>query len=423
MIYQPWGKNKSAILIACCLAFICFLLGCTQQAPSPECSDPLGCLEIAPGEEIHIGVIQALSGKVAALGTEQIRGIELALAARGNQLAGHGIQVRTEDTGCASEGGTNAALKILADPKTAAVIGTTCSVAAASASKVISEAGLVMVSGNNSAPFLTSIGGKQAPDFQKGFFRTAANEENAGKAAAIYAFSRLGLKTAATINDGDIYTTGLTRGFKTAFEDLGGKIVLSATVNKGDTDMLPVLTAVEYTRAQILFFPLFQPEGNHILFGVRQIPELAELVLMSDGALIEASFIDAVRDKGTGMYFVGPAKPETAAAKDLEEEYTAKFKARPRTHYFMNAYDAASILFSAMESVLAARADGSLSLGRSALRKALSNTRDFPGVTGILNCDPFGDCAFPKFNVLRLDDPAKGVEGLQSNIVFKYPGE
>ncbi len=68
------------------------------------------------------------------------------------------------------------------------------------------------------------------------------------------------------INDGDIYTRGLTDGFSKAFQDLGGNVVLKTSINKGDTQMQPVLTAVLNSQAELLFFPLFQPEGNRILF-------------------------------------------------------------------------------------------------------------------------------------------------------------
>ena len=64
--------------------------------------------------------------------------------------------------------------------------------------------------------------------------------------------------------------------------------------------------------------------------------------------------------------------------------------------------------------------DGSLHMGRQALREALYNSRAFKGVTGQLSCDEFGDCARPIFNVLRLDDPAAGVEGLQANVMYTY---
>ena len=53
-----------------------------------ECNDALGCVDVAAGASVRLGVIQALSGKVAVLGSEQMRGLELALAQRGDRQIG-----------------------------------------------------------------------------------------------------------------------------------------------------------------------------------------------------------------------------------------------------------------------------------------------------------------------------------------------
>jgi len=414
---MPRTRYGCILGLSCCL----FLASCDdQKPPEPICTDPLGCVVIGPGEPIKIGVLQALSGKVASLGLEQVRGLELALNGRQRQVAGHPVTLQTEDCGCTSEGGANAALKVVADPKTVAIFGTTCSNAAASAAKVMSDAGLAMISGNNSAPFLTAIGGQRAPNWQAGYFRTAPNEEHSGEAAATYAYTELGLRRAATINDGDIYTRGLTDGFAQTFRHLGGDIVLESTIDKGDTEMGPVLTAVAESRAELLFFPLFQPEGNHILAQARNNERLAGLTLMSDGALIENSFLVAMGDLARGVYFVGPSQAATPRSKALAQTYQQRFQTAPSTSYYLPAFDAAELLFQAIEGTALHRPDGSLVIGREALRRQLYQTRSFDGVTGVLSCDQFGDCASPRFDVLRLDNPEEGVSGLQRNIQFTF---
>ena len=407
-------------LIIIILFFALFIVSCDKTTPKLECLDSLGCVDIAPGEPIKIGVLQALSGQIAPLGQEQIRGFELALDMRQGLLLGHKIVSQTVDTGCTAEGGANAALKIIADPQYLAIFGTTCSGAAATTAKAMSSAGLTMISGNNSAPFLTSIAGKRAPNWQKGYFRTASNEESAGKAAALYAYKHLNIRKAATINDGDIYTKGLTNGFIKAFKDLGGEVVLDTSINKGEQEMQPVLTAVQNANAELLFFPLFQPEGNLILLQARQMPFFNNITLMSDGALIESSFIENVKEKGHGLHFVGPKTPVGPAIDLLEEKYKAKFKASPATSYYITAYDAANLLFETIEKTAVKDPDGSLRIGRKSLRDTLYGTKDFKGTIGNLTCDEFGDCGRPVFNILRLENYAAGVEGLTSNILFTY---
>ena len=417
---MPRIRRVIALAVGTVFFAVILLTGCNKPEPGFVCSDAIGCIDVAPGEPIKIGVLQALSGKVAPLGLEQIRGIDLAIDKRTGRILGHSILLQTEDAGCTGEGGANAALRIIADPQTVAILGTTCSGEAATASKVMSDAGLTMISGNNSAPFLTAMAGKRALNWQPGYFRTAPNEEVSGKAAARFAFYELGVRKAATIHDGDIYTRGLTEGFGQAFEELGGEIVLSASVNKGDKEMQPVLTAVMNSGARLLFFPLFQPEGNHVLLEARKTPGFEKIILMSDGALIENSFIEAVKDEGKGLYFVGPSRPAGPAVDMLAKDYEAKFSILPSASYYLSAFDAAGLLFQAIEKVAIQEPDGALHIGRQALRNALYTTRGFKGVSGSLTCDEFGDCAIPVFNILRLDDPSAGLEGLQSNVMFTY---
>ncbi len=409
-------------LMAVCVSLLLFA-ACSKEEASFECADPLGCVDIAPDESIWIGVLQAISGKIEPLGQAQIRGLELALDKRGGQLLGHKVALQIEDTGCSAEGGANAVLKILADPRMVAIYGTTCSGAAATASKAMSESGMTMISGNNSAPFLTSIAGKPAPNWQPGYFRTANNEENAGKAVAEYAYLKLGICRAATVHDNDIYTQGLTDGFKKAFEELGGEIVLYTSINKGDTEMLPVLTAVSNSQAEMLFFPLFQPEGNSLLLQARKLPAFEKIIFMSDGALIEETFLKAVGEAAQGMYFVGPAAPKGPAVEKLAVVYEAKYKKRPGVSYYLSGYDAADLLFHAFEQVVIEEKDGTLHIGRQRLRDALYSIKAFKGVTGNLSCNQFGDCSGSAFNVLRLDNPSLGLPGLEANVIFSYSPE
>lgn len=414
------NRPNPVSLVAIALLSLFLATGCEKVDPPFICHDPIGCVTIAPGEPVKIGALQALSGAVAPLGLAQMRGLELALASRAGTILSHPVVLQTEDTGCSPEGGANAVLKMIADPQTVAIFGTTCSADAATASQAMSYAGLTMISGNNSAPFLTSIAGKAAPDWYPGYFRTAPNDENAGRAAAVFSYKSLGVRKVATIDDGDIFTMGLARGFAATFEALGGTVVLAASINKGDTDMGPVLTAVANSRAELLFFPLFQPEGNHLLRQARKTSNLNKTVLMSSGSLIEKSFIETVGDDGKGMYFVGPVRPAGPEVERMDAVYEKRYGEKPSVSYYLSAYDAATLLFYAIEQAAIRDSDGTLHIGRQQLRDTLYGVKAFMGLTGTLRCDQFGDCGQPAFNVMQLREPSQGVAGLESSIVFSY---
>lgn len=183
--------------------------------------------------------------------------------------------------------------------------------------------------------------------------------------------------------------------------------------------MLPVLTAVINSQAELLFFPLFQPEGIEILKQARSLDKLSQTILMSDGALIQQAFLDAAGDKAQGLLFVGPAKPIGIAAQKLEEQYFATFKEKPSVSYFITGYDAADLLLNAIEKASALDSANILHIGKKQLRDAMYSIKSYKGASGILSCNTFGDCGEPAFNILRFDDPSAGLKGLESNIVYR----
>jgi branched-chain amino acid transport system substrate-binding protein len=412
---------KRKILVPVLLAVV-LLTGCGPAALPFECTDAIGCVEIAPGEPIKIGALQPLTGDMALPGSDQLRCIELALDDRGGELLGHPTELHTEDSQCSGEGGTTAALKVAADPQLVGIIGTACSGAAATAMDVVSEAGLVMISSSSSSPSLTSVAGEQGADWQPGFFRTSQNDALVGRAAATYAFEQLGVTRAATIDDGDPYTRGLADTFEQAFTELGGQIVLSTAVNKGDTDMRPVLTAVASSGAELLWFPVFRMEGDYIVLQANDMEELENVTLMSAEGLYFDAFIESVGEAGIGMYFNTPARPEGPAYDAFTARYEAVHNQPPTsTPYHAHTYDALNLLLTAIETVAVQEKDGTLHIGRQALRDALHATVGYEGLTGSITCDQYGDCGAIRLQTARLDDPAAGLEGVAANVVYTYP--
>jgi branched-chain amino acid transport system substrate-binding protein len=401
------------------VAFL-FLAGCGPVSPVFECTDAIGCIEIAPGAAIKIGVIQNLTGQ-GPPGLFMLHCVELAVEDRGSQLLGHPVELVGADSKCSEEGGTTAALQVAADPQIVGIVGPSCSGEAKAASKVVSEAGLVMISGSCTAPSLTSVGGKQGLDWQPGFLRTAQNDALAGRAAALFAFQELGKRKAATINTGDPYTRGLTDTFRQTFVELGGQLVLDAAVNQGDTDMRPVLNAVAASSAEMLFFPVYEPEGNYIVLQAAEMELVEPIALLGAEGLYFDTFIAAVGEAGVGTYLMSPTFEPSPEYDAFVARYEARFQEPPASAiYDATTYDAANLLLSAIEDVAMQEKDGTLHLGRQALRDALYGAAGFQGLTGSLTCDQYGDCGVARFNVVRLDDPAAGLQGLKDNVIWTY---
>ena len=107
------------------------------------------------------------------------------------------------------------------------------------------------------------------------------------------------------------------------------------------------------------------------------------------------------------MYFSGP---DISFGGSLYEDFKAKYLELYGTEtlsvFHAHAFDATNMIFACIESV-GTDDDGTLHIGRQAMRDCLYATSGFSGITGTLTCDANGDCADPKISVSDLD-PATG---------------
>jgi branched-chain amino acid transport system substrate-binding protein len=364
-----------------------------------ECTDAIGCVTYGPDEPIRIASALVISGPNADLGLDSQYGIEIAMDFRG-QVAGHNVELQAEDDGCNAEGGQAAGQKIVADPTIIGVIGTSCSGAGVPMSKVISEAGYFMVSPSNTSPVLTD----PAIAWNPGYLRTAHNDKVQGKAMADYAYTHLGLTTAAAIHDGDPYTEGLANAFRNSFQELGGTVVAYTAVNVGDTDMRPVLTAVSAAGPpQFMYFPVFTAECALIAKQSKEVAGLENTVIAAADGCISDAAAEAIGPAGEGMLFSGPDISFTGDLYNrFKQAYKAKYGTDPLSVFHAHAFDAANMIFDCIEQVGTSDSDGTLHIGRQAMRDCLYATKNFAGITGNLTCDQNGDCADPKISISQL---------------------
>ena len=410
--------NRKIVMFSGLLLVALALSAC--GGPAFECTDAIGCVDIEPGAPVKIAALQVIAGQLTSLGLDEVRGVEIAIDDVGGEIQGHPIELIVEDEGCSAEGGTTAAQKVTSDPQLIGIVGTSCSGAGVPASQIMSEAGMVMISGSNTSPVLTSspLGVTEGEAWQPGYFRTAHNDEVQGAGAANFMINELGVTKIATIHDGDPYTEGLATVAGREFENFGGELVHATAINKGDTDMRPVLTAIAADGPDLIYFPIFQPEGDFIVFQAKEIAGLEDVILMGADGLLSDTYVESVGDEGVGTYYSGPETPSSASYRDFLVKHNDKYGEDPIQSFHAHAYDAGRILLRAIDQVAVLDDDGTLHIGRQALRDAMYATQGFAGITGELTCDRFGDCAGQLIQVFRLDDPGAGISGLRGNAVF-----
>ncbi|MCL1595104.1 MAG: branched-chain amino acid ABC transporter substrate-binding protein [Actinomycetia bacterium] len=391
-------------------------------APEPG---PLGAVELAAGEDIQIRSLQAITGDVAFLGIPNQRGTEFAVEDYG-QIKGHNVTIGTPlDDLCSAEGGQAAGQLIAADDKVIGTIGTSCSSAAGAAMPLISDAGGVLISPSNTAEKLTSdLNGNAGSDYRPGYYRTAHNDSVQGQAVALFVYNELGLRTAATIHDGSTYADGLAAKFRAAFEELGGTIVAQSAVNIGDVDMVPILTEIAAASPEVLFYPIFMPEGGFIAQQAKGVAGFENVTMFGADGILVNNFMELKESEGT--YFSGPdlnygdnASETGTTAADFLARYEAEFGEAPAAPFWAHSYDATVMLLAAIDAVAVETDDGGLFIDRQALRDQLAATSGFGGIIGTLGCDAFGDCGAQKIAIVLHED-SSDVEAGKANVQFTY---
>ena len=355
-------------------------------------TDELGVVEIPDGEPLHIGFWGVISGADASLGTDSQRGVEIAIDDLGGELLGHEIQLTSQDGLCTPEGGATAAQALAADTTIVGLIGSTCSDETVGGIQAITEAGLTTISPSNTRPALTA---EDRDETYAGYLRTAHNDEVQGRVVAEFAYNELGLTTAATIHDGSAYAEALQQVFADEFAALGGTITSQEAVDRGQTDMSTVLSNVAADSPEFLYYPIFTAEGGYITSQVRDVGGLEDTVLAGSDGLFSGDFVEASGPNVEGMYLSSPDfSAFTDAYADFLSAYEEKYGEAPIQIFHAHAHDAANMLFQAIEDV-AVEVDGTLYVPKGALRDRIYATADFPGLTGTLTCNEFGDCSAP----------------------------
>ena len=386
----------------------------------------LGVVRVEPGEAVRIRSLNAIAGDVAFFGLPIARSVVLAIADYG-PIHGFDVDLGAElDDLCSNDGGQAAAQTIVADRDVIGVVGTSCSGAAVAAAPLITAAGMVLISGGNTSPALTSdLQGNPGANRSVGYYRTAHNDLFQGAAMAEFVYDELGIATAAAIHDGDPYTQGLAQAFADAFEREGGTVTGLSAVNKDDTDMVPVLTEIAAASPGALFLPLFQPAGDFIADQARAVPGLEDTVLVAADSLLTSHYL--ALPQTVGMYFSGPDtrfgdnrnQSTGRTAGDFLAAYEARYGEPPASTFWAYGYDATTLLLDAIAA--ASYLDGdTLVVDRQGVRDSLDGVEDYQGLFGTLGCDDFGDCGAARITVVRNIGGEENVEASLENIVFSF---
>ena len=386
----------------------------------------LGVVVVEAGDAVQVRSLNTITGDVAFFGLPIDRAARIAVDDYGPV---HGFEVElgaSLDDLCSNDGGQAAAQQIVADEDVVGVVGTSCSGAAVAAAPLITAAGMVLISGGNTSPALTSdLAGNPGANYSVGYYRTTTNDLHQGAAMAAFVAGELGIATAAAVHDGDPYTQGLAQAFADAFEAKGGTVTGVFAVNKDDTDMVPALTEVATGGPGALFFPIFQPAADFIAAQAPSVAGLADTVLVTADSLLNTNYLSLPQT--AGIYFTGPDQRLGAnvnqstgrSAAGFLAEYESRYGESPSSPFWVFGYDAAALLLDAITAASTIR-DNNLVIDRQGVRSHLNSVRGYNGLVGTLGCDDFGDCGAARITVIQNLGGQHNIEASMNNVVYTY---
>jgi branched-chain amino acid transport system substrate-binding protein len=324
--------------------------------------------------EIVIGHYASMTGNTAHFGQDTDKAIRLAVdeANAAGGVLGRQVKVVTLDDRGDSAEAANAVTRLIDVEKVHAILGEVASSLSLAGGRVAQRRKIPMISPSSTNPKVTEVG-----DF---IFRVCFLDPFQGKVMAKFARENLKLERVALLKDvKNDYSIGLSDAFKDAFQKMGGKIVVEQSYSQGDTDFSAQVTAIKNTDAQGIFIPGYYAEVGAIARTAQRLG--VKLPLMGGDGWDAPDLFKIGGDALDNTYFSNHFAPDVASpkAKKFVDDFKAKYKIEP-TGLGALGYDAATVLFDAMKRAGKTEPEP--------IKVALSQTKDFEGVTGKITIDP-----------------------------------
>jgi len=346
------------------------------------------CTKPPESDVYKIAVAAPQIGPYKALGLSIINGAELAVERKNANGGINGKKVelvKVDDGGLAGEGTWRA--RSLVEQGVLGVIGHLNSDISIPASEIYSKAKIPQISPGSTSPFFTDR--KKVNGF---VFRTIGRDDEQGELAAKFALEK-GFKKLAVIYNNRGYGSSLASEFLRQIDNAKttSQIVFYKSYKVGECDFCKETSELKTKLPDFIFFAGEYGDAAKFVNKLRE-SGLKTTFLGSEGVFDE-EFIEGAKNNAEDALVI--SLPEITDQTFLES-YKSKF-GKDLGSYSANSFDATNILMKAIENV------GSKDTEKIA--KAISETKDYEGLTGKLSFNEKGDLTEPNFIVYKI---AKG---------------
>ncbi len=331
----------------------------------------------AADDSIHVALSAPITGDWSEYGVNFQRSVEMAIEAinaDGGVLGGRTFRLSVGDTKGNPQESATLAQKWTSDDSIVAQIGAFSSSSSMAAQPIYDAAGMVQLS-----PTASHADYAKGSPWSFGIVGTQAGE---GPFNAAFAYDDLDLRKIAVLHLNNDWGIDTAKYFSEAFESEGGEIVGTEFYFDGESDFTAVLTKLKDSDADGLFIASFYNDGAGI--NIQRDRLDWDVTVLGPTSLYSPQLISLGGDSVEGLYtatgfFAEDPDPRLRA---YVEGFTEKYGDPPNFHAAL-AYDAMFLLADAIE-----RAG---STDREAIRDALAETSDFPGLAGSITFTERGD--------------------------------
>ena len=369
---------KTKAIAALAFIILLFVSGC---AGNQITGNP-----VKESRPMKIGVVAAQTGGVSAISIPSQRAIQMALA---DYNAKHlqQFEVIFEDNAASARNSVFAFKKLVEVDGVSAVIGdittTTMSVA-----PLANEMRIPLVSYITTSPVAREKG-----EFA---FRTSPMNLEGMKMTAEFMIDK-GMGEVSLITELNDYPISLKESFAEEFKRLGGKVIHDDEFQKTDDLRTMVLKADSKEPDAIMLFVISPSTAVNVLKQIRELG-IDTPLFGSENAASDMALRIGGDELLEDMIFASPMY-NTERMESLKERYLAEFDNDVLDWlYVATGYDAATVLFTAMDEV---------GDDPEAIRDFLDEMEGFEGVSGDITFDEFGDPSETDYGLFKIIDGTK----------------
>jgi len=353
-------------------------------------------------QTIKIGINAPLTGDIPKVGEGTKFSAEMWLDEIGGVINVGGkdykVELVVEDNESKGESAAAVNTKLITQDEVLVIVGPQSSKQAVPAGAVANELETPMISPWSTNPATTLD--------RPWVFRTPFLDPFQGPVVANFVTDEFGFTKAGVLYDiASDYPKGLAEYFKSAWEELHGpgSVVAFESFTTGDTDFSAQITKIMDAGGEFIFAPQYY---NEVALIVKQAHELGFTgPIVGSDSWGSAETINLCGQDCYGLFFSThyAADGATGATKDFIDKYNERYGYVPDDVAALT-WDSLNIVKTALENC--GKITGDIKADRECVRDAMSEIKEFKGITGDMSFNEQGDpikCAV----IVRISEEGK----------------